>query len=369
MESGSAEKILVRGVNWLGDAVMTSPALQRLREARPGAWICLLTPEKLAELWQGQPYLDEVMTFSKEESVSSVGRRLREKGFTTAIAFPNSIRSALEIWLGHIPVRIGYGRPLRSLFLSQAMVLPPGAMKMRKKSEAEVKKLIATNAVPEVIPATAHHARHYLHLVTALGASAEPLAPLLVVGEAAVEGVRARFGIDDELERPWFGLNPGAEYGAAKRWPAEYFIAAANELTKLTNCRWLIFGAAADRALTESIAQGIQGTSVVNLAGQTSLRELAAALKLCRVVISNDTGPMHVAAALGTPVVVPFGSTSPEMTGPFLGANATILRHPVSCAPCFLRECPVDFRCLKGVEVKAVADGVMEIYQRVEGTL
>ena len=356
------ENILVRGVNWLGDAVMTTPALQRLREAKPSARITLLTTDKLADLWEGQPYLDEVMTFNKDEGVAGISRRLRKKKFTASIAFPNSIRSAMEMWLARIPQRVGLKSSGRSLLLSQAMDLPAGAQMMRKRSDDEIKRLIEDNAKPEVFPTSSHQAHHYLHLVTALGASAKPIAPRIVVSDWAMDSVRGRFGIDAGEDHPWFGLNPGAEYGPAKRWPAENFIEAANDLQRRTGCRWLIFGAKADHELAAAIARGIQTTSAVNLAGKTTLRELVAALKLCRLLISNDTGPTHLAAAVGAPVVVPYGSTSPELTGPFFCANSKIVRFQTPCAPCFLPTCPVDFRCMKKISADMVVEAAMEIY-------
>ena len=165
----------------------------------------------------------------------------------------------------------------------------------------------------------AHQIHEYLHLVAALGANPEPLPPQLVVTPDEIEAVKKKFGLN-EIERPLFGLNPGAEYGPAKRWPVEKFIAAASEIQQRTNCTWLIFGGKADVAIASRIESAIPSppSAIWNLAGKTSLRELMALLKLCRVLLTNDTGPMHVAAALGTPVVVPFGSTSPELTGPGL---------------------------------------------------
>ena len=161
-------------------------------------------------------------------------------------------------------------------------------------------------------------------------------------------------------------MNPGAEYGPAKRWPVEKFIAAASEIQKRTNCIWLIFGGKADAAIAnriESAIRAIRTSAIRNLAGKTSLRELMALLKLCRVLLTNDSGPMHVAAALGTPVVVPFGSTSPELTGPGLPGDPRhrLLKSDAPCSPCFLRECPIDFRCMNGISVERVVEAVLRV--------
>ena len=171
-----------------------------------------------------------------------------------------------------------------------------------------------------------------------------------------------------KLTQPIFGLNPGAEYGPAKRWPVEKFIAAAKEIQQQTNCVWLLFGGKNDAALDRQIESAIRNpqSAILNLAGKTSLRELMALLKLCRVLLTNDTGPMHVAAALGTPVVVPFGSTSPELTGPGLPGDARnhLLKSDAPCSPCFLRECPIDFRCMNGISVERVVEAVLEVHRR-----
>jgi heptosyltransferase-2 len=159
-------------------------------------------------------------------------------------------------------------------------------------------------------------------------------------------------------------LNPGAEYGPAKRWPVEKFIAAAKEIQDQTNCNWILFGGKNDSPITSQIESEIQNSKfkIQNLAGKTSLRELMSLLKLCRVLLTNDTGPMHVAAALGTPVVVPFGSTSPELTGPGLPGDARnhLLKSDAPCSPCFLRECPIDFRCMNDISVERVVEAVLQ---------
>ena len=400
------EKILVRGVNWLGDAVMTTPALQRLREAKPAAYITLLTPEKLAALWPGHPSVDTTITFHDHDSVFSVAKRLRAERFDTAIVFPNSPRSALEVFLARIPRRIGYARGGRNFLLTQALPPRVGAVKMHKRSVAEIEQRIAANVPRETFPAEAHHVHDYLQLVATLGANPEPLPPLLHVGDDEVAAARTRFKLDGP--GPLFALNPGAEYGTAKRWPAERFVEAAVQLHERTGCRWVVLGGRADVELAGDIAKQIivltSAATATSVAGQTSLRELCAVLKACALVITNDTGPMHVAAALGTSVVVPFGSTSPELTGPLFagsvvgqapppvdsqasapacspagggacftttgeGASPTspphaLLRGEAACAPCFLRECPVDFRCLKGISAQQLVEAALAVWRR-----
>ena len=358
-------RILIRGVNWLGDAVMTTPALLRLRAAFPAAQLTLLTPEKLADLWKHHPAVDEVISFGHGEGIFSVAKKLRAAKADLALVLPNSPRSALEVWLAHIPRRIGYARPWRNVLLTQAVAPRAAAMKMHKRSPDEIQALITPaspvqSRTPE-IPAAAHQIHEYLQLTAALGADPAPLAPQLTVAPAELAEAKQKFGLD-RFSGSLLGLNPGAEYGPAKRWPVEKFIAAAREIQQRTQCSWILFGGPNDVAMANQIelAFGDRPGMVLNLAGKTGLRELMALLKLCRVLLTNDTGPMHVAAALGTPVVVTFGSTSPALTGPGLPGDPRnhFLSARVPCSPCFLRECPIDFRCMNDLGVESVVAAV-----------
>jgi heptosyltransferase-2 len=370
---GQAPRILIRGVNWLGDAVMTTPALQRLREAHPESHITLLTHEKLADLWRDHPSVNLVLTFGASETVWSIARRLREQNFNTAVVVPNSPRSALEVWLARIPQRIGYARPWRNWLLTQVVPSREHRIVMRKRSVGEIKRL--TNNTQHATrfttyPQGAHQIYEYLNLATALGANPTPTVPYLHVASSELEPVAARFGLKLNSLEPNFGLNPGAEYGPAKRWPAERFILAAMEIQRKTPCRWLIFGGPADLSIAHEIEMGIRNELAktanaalpINLAGKTTLRELCVLLKLCRVLLTNDSGPMHVAAGVGTPVVVPFGSTSPELTGPGLPGDTRhqLLTANAPCSPCFLRNCPIDFRCMTGISVERVVEGTLQ---------
>jgi heptosyltransferase-2 len=362
-------RILVRGVNWLGDAVMTTPALLRLRETFSDAHIALLAPEKLRELWLNHPAVDEIISFTPGESVLAIGKKLRAGKFDLALVLPNSPRSALEVFLAGIPRRTGYARPGRSFFLTQAVAARAGAVKMRKRTHQEIQRLIAGtnpnigNRQPAIGNAVAHQIHEYLHLTAALGTNPEPLAPQLTVTPEEIGAAKKKFGLAT-ITQPVFGLNPGAEYGPAKRWPVEKFIAAAREIRQKTNCVWILFGGENDRRLAAQIASAIHDSrfTIHDLSGKTSLRELMALLKLCRGLLTNDSGPMHVAAALGTPVVVPFGSTSPELTGPGLPDDPRhrLLKSDAPCSPCFLRECPIDFRCLNGISVERVVETVLK---------
>ena len=355
------KRIIVRGLNWLGDAVMSTPALQRLRQGFSDASITLCTPEKLADLWRGHPDLDDVITFGPAAGMFSIAKRIRD--FDVALIFPNSPRSALEVF--RVPRRYGISRPWRDFLLTNIITVPREELPMRKKPAAEVRRLVSAR-VPQsraIYPPSAHHSYRYLHIAGALGASAEPCPPRLSVAAHEVKEAREKFSVANHRAPLLLGFNPGAEYGPAKRWPIERFIETARELHAQTSAVCWVFGGNADRDSAGHFVEQLRQKDVParSLAGETSLRELCAALKACSVVITNDTGPMHVAAAVGTPVIVPFGSTSPELTGPgFPGENGhTVLAGNAPCAPCFRRTCPIDLRCLKDVSVRQVVDAAM----------
>jgi len=207
----------------------------------------------------------------------------------------------------------------------------------------------------------AHQMHEYLHLVAALGTSETPVAPMLTVDDSEVDAALSKFGLP--AGGTCLGLNAGAEYGPAKRWPEDRFVAAAKAIQERTGCGILIFGGPGDAPLAGRIAAALHASRITHhdLSGRTSLRELMALLSQCRVLLTNDSGPMHVAAALGVPVVVPFGSTSPELTGPGLPGDSRhhLIQSDAPCSPCFLRECPIDFRCMNSISVEQVVVAVM----------
>ncbi|HEX4201777.1 MAG TPA: lipopolysaccharide heptosyltransferase II, partial [Chthoniobacterales bacterium] len=307
-------RMVIRSSNWLGDAVMSVEAVRRIKRGRPDAEVAILTKRNLVEFWQSIPEVDTVIPIEPKEGVLAVANKLRGK-FDVSILFPNSPRSGVEAWLAKIPRRVGYRRPWRDFFLNQFIPEP---------------------AAPQ--PVT-HHAKTYLRIAERIGADiSEPLPPAAV----------------SRPEPLTFGLCPGAEYGPAKRWP--HFGEAARTLSERHGIRWLIFGTAKERSLGAQIASEL-GASGVNLVGQTTLSQLMSELGRCRALLTNDTGTMHLATHLGVPTVALFGSTEPALTGP-MGAGHTIIRHHVECSPCFLRECPIDFRCMNRISVSEVVDAV-----------
>lgn len=264
---------------------------------------------------------------------------------------------------------MGYAQYWRNWWLTQPVSFRPEHLEMRKRSVREIRRINRAGERPTEPPPSAHQIHDYLHLAAALGANPAPLPPLLRVTASEIAQAQAtllqaltlRTNVPPDLSLPLLGLNPGAEYGPAKRWPLENFIAAARQISRrLGPCHWLVFGGLQDWRVCHQITQSMGG-SAVNLAGRTSLREFMGLLSLCRVLLTNDTGPMHVAAALGTPVVVPFGSTSSALTGPGLPGNPLhhLLAASAACAPCFRRACPIDFRCMTRLGTHRVVEAVL----------
>ena len=341
--------ILIRGVNWLGDALMSVPALERLREAHPHACITMLTPEKLADFWRLLPVADRVIPIVPGASPRAVSRDIRPLNVDAALILPNSPRAALECWLAKIPRRIGYAAKWRRLFLTQALPPRPGHTPMNKYSPTEIQQRLRKNTKLPEYPPKAHHIHHYLHLAAALEANPEPFPIFLHVHAARIHEFKGDFQIQKDI--PLLALVPGAEYGPAKRWPAEHFAFVAKALHKKHGAHALLLGGPGDQAITGEIFAQLPAGTCTDLAGKTTLGDLAAALAASRCVLANDSGPMHLAAAVQTPTIALFGSTSPELTTPGIPTDRhiQILRQPPPCAPCFLRQCPIDLRCLQAI--------------------
>jgi heptosyltransferase II len=324
-------RILVRSSNWLGDAVMSVPAVRAIKNGRPDAQVTVAAPAKIASMWKLAPEVDAIIALPDSWLPSVVRLLRREPCFDAAILFPNSLRAALEAWLSGIRRRVGYRGHWRRLLLTQIVPKP------RKPGPPE------------------HHSLRFLRLARECGADTSS-------SDTSLTGVpdsRSNVKMAVNHQPLKIGLCPGAEYGPAKRWLAERFAEAAKEISARSSVQWILFGTSRDAAVGEQIAVAL-GDRCVNRLGRTTLDQLIAELRKCRLLLTNDTGTMHLAALLGVPVVAIFGSTEPRLTGP-LGNGHIILRHHVECSPCFLRECPIDFRCMKAVSVQEVADAVLSI--------
>jgi len=316
-------RIIIRSPNWLGDAVMSIPAVRSFIRGRPDARVSILCLSKLAPLWRTVSDVAEVIEMDKRESVWSVARKLRGK-FDVGVLFPNSLRSAIEMWLAGVPRRAGFPGHGRRFFLNQKMV--------RKKKGK--------------VPHPWHHADRYLFLAKKCG------------GEGEMHG-------DPQWCPPsevTIGVCPGAEFGPAKQWPADRFREVMRIISAEINPLWKLFGTAGDANTAEMILAGFRGR-YDNRVGKTSLDQLIDELRSVTVLVTNDTGTMHLADYLGVPLIAIFGSTEPVLTGP-RGALSKVLRDHVPCSPCFLRECPIDFRCMKGIAPEKVADELLGLIDR-----
>ncbi len=325
-------RILIRSSNWLGDAVMSVPALRAIRRGRPDAHVTVLTRAKLADFWKSVKEVDDVMAIEPGESIFSVARKLREK-FDVAILFPNSPRVALEVFLGRVPRRVGFRARWRSVLINQIY--------REKKSEQQ------KHPHPP-----RHQVDHYLNLARFVGAEV-----------SEVPRFERKFVERNTGGRIRLGLCPGAEYGSAKRWMPERYAEVAIAVGERRDCEWILFGTAADAGLGSEIEEKL-GKKCRNLIGKTSLAQLIEELGGCTMLLTNDTGTMHLAAYLGVPTISIFGSTEPSLTGP-IGEGHYIIRRHVECSPCFLRECPIDFRCMKDIESDEVAEAVLCMLEKV----
>ena len=313
-------RLLVRSSNWLGDAVMSIPAVEACKTGRPDLHLTVLAPAKLAALWRRVPAVDEVIAIQSGDSPLALGKRVEEK-FDAALLLPNSLRSALEARALGVRQVVGYPGHQRRWLLKR---IPPFA--------------------PD---AGGHHANRFTRLAAFCGANVSSGNPMFARNKQS------------ERTKPRIGVCPGAEYGPAKRWPAERFAAAMREFQAKQPAEWILFGVAGDAPAGETIAAGCD-FEVTNRIGKTSLDQLMDDLAACDALLTNDTGTMHLAAFLGVPTVAIFGSTEPDLTSP-LGDFHQVLRHKVQCSPCFLRECPIDFRCMTRIEPSEAAAALRKV--------
>jgi heptosyltransferase-2 len=329
-------RLLVRATNWVGDAVMSIPALEAIRTKWPNAEISVIGRPWVADLYRGQPFADRIIALNgKKTGARTAGRGAREwrdERWDCAVLLPNAFSAAWLAWRAGIPERIGYARDGRSALLTRAIALP------------------RAGEIP------AHETYYYLELLRRAGwieklPRIQNIRLQVAAGDAETAEARLRAaGVRQDSRR--VALAPGAAYGSAKCWLPGRFATVADGLVEDTDVDVILFGTASEIEVSRQIASRMRHRSV-SLVGETAIGELPALFSRCQLFIGNDSGAMHVAAAVGLAVVAVFGSTDPEGTAP-MTQRRTIVRHAVSCSPCFLRECPVDHRCMERVEVADV---------------
>ena len=329
------QNIIVRMPNWIGDLVMATPVLSDLRKAFPKASITAMCRTPICQLLKEDGSIDELFCFTKprngflrREEKRDIIAKIAAGKYDVGILLTNSFSSAWWFWQGKVKRRIGYAAHWRRLFL--------------------------TDPIP-VSKENIHHVDFYKNLLEPLGIPKSQTAPRLFVSEKEVEESKQHLYQRGYVKgNKLIGINPGAAYGTAKCWLPDRFRALASKLAE--DATVVFFGDPATFSLVKEICQGLS-ERVINLAGVTTLRELACLIKDCDVLVTNDSGPMHIGAAFGVPLVALFGSTDEEWTGPYGQKEGVINKH-VSCSPCFKRVCPIDFRCMTQISVEEVAEKV-----------
>jgi heptosyltransferase-2 len=335
LKSENIQRIVVRGTNWVGDAVMTVPALRELRRLLPDAHITLATRSFAEGIFRGADFLDDLLLYDRKPGASrSVFRKAREwrrRRFDLAVLFQNAFEAALIAWMARVPNRIGYATQRRGCLLTHPLPLPKWH-------------------------GSRHESFYYLNIVAQLetllhGASKildhEPVFDLQVAADRQTEGraILHAHGVRDGS--PIVALCPGSINSRAKRWPAERYAALADRFIEETGANVLLIGSAAELDVSREVSKHMRREPLM-LTGKTDLGQAMAILSLVDLLVTNDTGPAHIASALGRPTLVIFGPTNPLTTRPVSPA-AEIVRHPPDCAPCMLRDCPIDHRCMTAI--------------------
>jgi lipopolysaccharide heptosyltransferase II len=339
-------KILIRATNWVGDAVMSLPAIRAVHARFPAAELVVLARPWVADLYARETGISRVIPYDAAPGFHdlsgklNVARALRRERFDCAILLQNAFEAAAVARWACIPRRIGYARDGRGMLLTDAIPVPH------------------SGEIPR------HERFYYLELLRRAGLI-EHLPPSEAIRLEGADDARTsgagRFA-QLNITEPVVGVSPGAAYGTAKRWLPERFAEAAIETARAQDASVAFFGSAGERELCQTVAQmvGQAGVAAHNLAGTTALREFIELAAACRVFLTNDSGAMHIASALGVPTVAIFGATDDTTTGP-TGVLARVVREPVECSPCLLRECPIDHRCMTRVPAARVAEVALEL--------
>ncbi|MBC8029739.1 MAG: lipopolysaccharide heptosyltransferase II [Pyrinomonadaceae bacterium] len=350
--SGNVRRIVVRGTNWVGDAVMTVPALRKLRALFPNAHITLATRSLSADLFTDADFLDDLQIHLHSGVLSVIGqvREWRKGRFDLAVVFPNSFEAALVAFLAGVPARIGYATDGRRALLTHPLNLPEW-----RRSRPEVFYYL------EIVNQLERLGKNMEASVTDRDHSHDRSPD----GSLRVSDARRRAALDllrrheaggnhggDLQRRPLIALCPGSINSRAKRWPAERYAALADRLIDEIGGEVLLVGSIGELDVSMEVARLMNGKALM-LTGKTDLAEAVAVLSLVDLLVTNDTGPAHIASALGRPTLVIFGPTNPLTTRPFSPVGQ-ILLHPPDCAPCMLRDCPIDHRCMTAITPEEV---------------
>ncbi|HOO91149.1 MAG TPA: lipopolysaccharide heptosyltransferase II [Syntrophales bacterium] len=342
------ENILVRGTNWIGDVIMSLPAVSSVRRAFPQARIAVLAKPWVAEIYRICPDVDDVIVFQSPGIHDGIGgkirlaKQLKKEKFDLAILLQNAIEAALIVWLARIPLRAGYNSDCRGFLLTHSV---------RRTQEVR----------------TIHQIGYYIEMARSLGlGSSERVIHIAPDGDYSLPAKKILAGHDIKEKEILIGMAPGASYGPAKMWFPERFAAVADRLADEFSARIILFGSPGDRERTDLIQQ-YSKNPIINLAGETTLNEVIGLIRKCDLFISNDSGLMHLAGALDIPLIAIFGSTNPATTSP-VGERSIVIHKDVPCSPCLKKTCPTDFRCMDLIGVDDVCDAARMLLKNGHGS-
>jgi heptosyltransferase II len=337
VEAERIKRVVVRGTNWVGDSLMTVPALRALRRVLPDANITLAIRPGTQGIFSEADFIDDVILYNRKSAFSVIpqAREWRRRKFDLAVLFQNAFEAALIPFIAGVPMRLGYATESRQALLTHPLLLPDWR-------------------------SSRHEVFYYLYLVTALeqmlyGTSstceAVPDASIQVSAarQLQAESLLRTHGVTEE--KLVVAICPGSINSRAKRWPAEAYAALADRLIEARR-QVLLIGSKDEAEVSRDVANRMRHRPIV-LTGKTSLDQITAVLATVDLIVTNDTGPAHIGAALGRPTIVIFGPTNPLTTRPF-SPEAAVLRHAPDCAPCMLRDCPIDHRCMTAITVDEV---------------
>ena len=339
----TVKKILVRSANWIGDTVMVIPSLIALKKNFPHAEITVLAKPWVIPLLKNHPSVDKIMIYTKDEGVFAslkefvrIMRWLKSERFDMAVLFQNAFEAAFLAYVGKVRYRVGYTTDGRGFLLTH-----------------KVKKDRHILCV--------HQIEYFLNIIEAMDWNVEEREPILYVNNADRRSgslMLSSFGVASDSFV--LGINPGAEYGSAKRWPEERFATIGEWATKRWNARVVIFGSPSDTEIAGKVAHLMHNAKPVNLCGKTTLGQAMALIKRCNFYLTNDSGLMHIAAAFNIPLVAIFGPTDHVVTGP-MSNNAKIVRRDIHCSPCLKEECPSDHKCMLSIKPEEVWEKMVEV--------
>lgn len=349
IKAHDVSSIAVRAPNWVGDAVMSVAALRELRRLFPNSHITVVSKPGTAEVFGGADYIDDVLVYKRAglKSFFDQVHAWKQREFDLAVLFQNAFEAAAMSFMARVPLRVGYATERRAFLLGHAVPVPGW------KSER-------------------HEIFYYLNLVAELerlltGSTVEPSTPDFGISVSDNQKRQARKLLQErkaETTKPLVLLCPGSVNSRAKRWPVERYAALSDQFSD-TGATVALIGAPSELDVSQAVAAKARRPPLV-LTGETSVSEVIGLISIADVLITNDTGPAHIGAAVGTPTLVIFGPTNPLTTRPF-GPAGEIIRHPPECAPCMLRDCPIDHRCMTAIAPEEVFDRAQRVMrQRLE---